>query len=95
MNIDASHIRADDGDIKFGRAGKGKKAMAPVFLKRADGTLVSVLAALTIDGFDLDCCRVVEGAIDYERYRDWILDDVGPTLNPYDSRRLPNSVVFW
>ena len=82
INIDASHIRPDDDQRKYGRAMRGKKAYGSVYLKRADGKLVSVLAAMTIEGFDMDCCEVVAGAIDYERHSEWVVKKVGWVAAP-------------
>ena len=41
INIDASHIRPDDDQRKYGRAMRGKKAYGSVYLKRDDGKLVT------------------------------------------------------
>ena len=34
-----------------------------------------------------------EGSIDFDRYFQWVVEKLGPVLNPYDDRRLPNSVI--
>jgi hypothetical protein len=56
--FDASHIAADEAQRNHGRAPRGKAAIGHVF-HCAGGGLVSVLAAMSIDGMDMRVCRIV------------------------------------
>ena len=90
--LDASHIASDEAQRRRGRAPRGSAAHSNVFTC-AGGELMSVLGAITIDGFDMDICEVVEGSIDGDRYYEFIEDRVYPRTNPYDHRHLVNSVI--
>jgi hypothetical protein len=93
LELDASHIASDEAQRRMGRSRRNTAAFSRVFTC-AGNQLVSVLGAFTIDGFEMDMCDVVEGSIDFARYFQWIITKVAPLLNPYDGRRLPNSVIL-
>eukprot|EP01047_Picozoa_sp_COSAG01_P033511 COSAG01_NODE_2470_length_7633_cov_17.854468_8_plen_163_part_00 len=92
LYLDASHIANDEADRRMGRSPVGRKANSRVW-ECAGGQLCSFLGAFSIDGFDMTACEVVDGTIDTDRYMQWLREKVSKVVNPFDGRRLRNSVI--
>jgi len=94
INVDESHIDRDPTRRYYGRWLKGEPATLWQYAS-SDGTLRSLIAALTLQGIQMDATVVITGGVTadiwYEKYFEPFLL---PILEPYDARQLPNSVLF-
>jgi hypothetical protein len=84
--LDESGINKKLGDRDHGYSPKGRRIPQKVSPGRAEN--YSLLPAMSIDGYI--ACRLYRGAIDSERYEDFIRNDVLPQCTPFPG---PRSVI--
>jgi len=90
--LDESSMADRASVSRLGWAPVGQPAkLAEIF--KSSGRLWSLLAAVNLEGFILPACKMIEGGVDDEKFISWAETHLLPQLNPYDYRRLRNSVV--
>ena len=78
---------------KYGRSLRGEPAyMWQIF--SWDDILRSVYAVITPKGMMLNASKVLEGAIDDDKFYEWFITALYPVLNPYDNRYLECSALI-
>jgi hypothetical protein len=88
VNLDATHIEADDYIQKRGRAARGQPAQLHANRLQQGGATTyrarTLYAAMNIFGMVTSACKVIDGNIDNDVFMDWVYADLVPSLRRYD-----------